>query len=280
MGSEGNARHHFLGVVEDEDKPVDMEIRVGDNVAGFSAEIWVDAPQIFSVGIISPTGEVVNRIPARMGSSQIIDFIFEKTRIYIEYDIIEGATGDELIFMRFREPTAGIWRIQIYGSNINTGVFNCWLPITQFVGDNVYFLEPDPSITITDPAMAAGVITVAGYDSRSGAYFQESGRGYTRRGRVAPDIAAPAVDITGPSVNGGFENTNGTSPAAAITAGACAQVLTWGIVNENRSFMSSAEVKSYLIRGATRDSGMVYPNNMWGYGKLNIYNSFEVLRNS
>lgn len=279
-GSEGNARHHFLGVVEDEDKPVDMEIRVGDNVAGFSAEIWVDAPQIFSVGIISPTGEVVNRIPARMGSSQIIDFIFEKTRIYIEYDIIEGATGDELIFMRFREPTAGIWRIQIYGSNINTGVFNCWLPITQFVGDNVYFLEPDPSITITDPAMAAGVITVAGYDSRSGAYFQESGRGYTRRGRVAPDIAAPAVDITGPSVNGGFENTNGTSPAAAITAGACAQVLTWGIVNENRSFMSSAEVKSYLIRGATRDSGMVYPNNMWGYGKLNIYNSFEVLRNS
>lgn len=263
-GSEGNARHHFLGVVKNENTPVDMEIRVGDNVTGFSAEIWVDAPQIFSVGIISPTGEVVNRIPARMGSSQIIDFIFERTRIYIEYDIIEGATGDELIFMRFREPTAGIWRIQIYGSNINTGVFNCWLPITQFVGDNVYFLEPDPSITITDPAMAAGVIAVTGYDSRSGAFFQKSGRGYTRRGRVAPDIAAPAVEITGPAIGGGFENTSGTSPAAAITAGACAQVLTWGIVNENRSFMSSAEVKSYLIRGATREPGIVYPNNMWG----------------
>ena len=279
-GSEGNARHHFLGVVKNEEEPVDMEIRVGDNAVGFSAEIWVDAPQIFSIGIISPTGEVVNRIPARMGSSQIIDFIFERTRIYIEYDIIEGATGDELIFMRFREPTAGIWRIQVYGSNINTGVFNCWLPITQFVGDNVYFLEPDPSITITDPGMSTGVITVTGYDSRSGAFFQESGRGYTRRGRIVPDIAAPAVDITGPAINGGFENTSGTSPAAAITAGACAQVLTWGIVNGNRSFMSSQEVKSYLIRGATREPGIVYPNNMWGYGKLNFYNSFEVLRNS
>ena len=279
-GSEGNARHHFLGVVEKEEKPVDMEIRVGENVEGFSAEIWVDSPQIFSIGIISPTGEVVNRIPARIGSSQVIDFIFERTRIYIEYDIVEGATGDELIFMRFRNPTAGIWRVQVYGSNINSGVFNCWLPITQFVGDNVYFLQPDPSITITDPATAAGVITVTGYNSRSGAFFQESGRGYTRSGRVAPDITSPAVDITGPTIYGGFENISGTSPAAAITAGACAQVLTWGIVNENRSFMSSAEVKSYLIRGAKRDPGIIYPDNMWGYGKLDIYNSFEVLRNS
>lgn len=279
-GNEGNARHHFLGIIESEDRPVDMEIRVGDNVAGFSAEIWVDSPQIFSIGIISPTGEVVNRIPARIGSSQIIDFVFERTRIYVEYDIIEGATGDELIFIRFREPTAGIWRIQVYGSNINSGVFNCWLPITQFVGDDVYFLQPDPSITITDPAMASGVITVTGYDSRSGAFFQESGRGYTRSGRVAPDIAAPSVGITGPTIYGGFENRNGTSLAAAITAGACAQVLTWGIVNGNRSFMSSPEVKSYLIRGAIREPGIIYPDNMWGYGKLNIYNSFEVIRNS
>lgn len=279
-GNEGNARHHFLGIIDSEDKPVDMEIRVGENVSGFSTEIWVDSPQIFSVGIISPTGEVVNRIPARIGSSQIIDFVFERTRIFVEYDIIEGATGDELIFMRFREPTAGIWRIQVYGSNINSGVFNCWLPITQFVGDDVYFLEPDPSITITDPAMAPGVITVTGYDSRSGAFYQESGRGYTRSGRVAPDIASPAVGITGPTIYGGFENRNGTSLAAAITAGACAQVLTWGIVNGNRSFMSSPEVKSYLIRGAVREPGIIYPDNVWGYGKLNIYNSFEVLRNS
>ena len=88
------------------------------------------------------------------------------------------------------------------------------------------------------------------------------------------------MDITGPTIYGGFENISGTSPAAAITAGACAQVLTWGIVNENRSFMSSAEVKSYLIRGAKRDPGIIYPDNMWGYGKLDIYNSFEVLRNS
>lgn len=279
-GNEGNASHHFLGMVENENKPVDMEIQVDKNVAGFSAEIWVDSPQIFSIGIISPTGEVVNRIPARIGNSQIIDFVFERTRVYVEYEIVEGATGDELIFIRFREPTEGVWRIQVYGSNINSGIFNCWLPITQFINGNVYFLQPDPYITITDPAMSTNVITVTGYDSRNGAFYQESGRGFTRSGRVVPEITAPAVGITGPTLYGGFENRNGTSLAAAITAGACSQVLTWGIVDGNRNYMSSSEVKSYLIRGAIRDPGIIYPDEMWGYGKLDVYNAFEVLRNS
>ncbi len=279
-GNEGNARHHYGGRVESEDEPEEVEIRVGENQKGFAMEIWVNTPQIFSVGIVSPTGEVINRIPARIGSSQIIDFVFERTRLYVEYEMVESATGDELIFLRFREPTAGIWRIQVYGTNINSGKFNCWLPITQFVGTETYFLEPEPSITITVPGMAENVLTVGAYNSANGSFYQESGRGFARDGRVKPDIVSPGVGITGPTLTGNFENRDGTSYAAAIAAGACAQILTWGIVNGNRSFMSTTDVKSYLIRGAGRESEYTYPNNEWGYGTLDVYNVFEVIRNS
>lgn len=278
-GNEGNARHHFMGKAEAENIPAEMEIRVGENNMGFSMEIWVSAPQLFSVGIISPTGETIERIPPRIGSSQVIDFIFEKTRLYVEYEVIEGATGDELILLRFRQPTAGIWRIQVYGSKINSGVFNSWLPITQFVGEDTYFLEPETSMTITMPGMAQNVITVAAYNSANGAIYQRSGRGFSRDGRVKPDIAAPGVGITGPTLRGGFENRDGTSMAAAITAGACSQILTWGMINGNRSYMSSSDIKSYLIRGADREARYTYPNNTWGYGTLDVYNVFEVLRN-
>lgn len=279
-GNEGNARHHYKGAVESSNKPVEVEIRVEENHPGFSMEMWIDTPQLFSIGVISPTGEVIGRIPARMGSSQIVDFVFERTRLFVEYELVERQTGDELIFLRFREPTAGIWRIVVYGNNVNSGKFNCWLPITQFVGEGTYFLEPEPAETITIPGMAEGVITSAAYDSSNGAYFQESGRGFTRDGRVKPDIASPGVGITGPTLRGTFENRDGTSYAAAITAGACAQILTWGIVNGNRSYMSTTDVKSYLIRGAKREPGYDYPNNQWGYGKLDVYNAFDVLRNS
>ncbi|MFQ9934557.1 MAG: S8 family peptidase [Lachnospiraceae bacterium] len=279
-GNEGNARHHYQGNLKNRSQPEEVEIRVDENNPGFSMEIWVSAPQVFSLGVVSPTGEVVERIPARIGNSQIVDFIFEKTRLYVEYDIVEGQTGDELILIRFREPTAGIWRIRLYGNNVNSGVFNCWLPISQFVGDGTYFLKSDPSVTITNPGMADNVITIAAYNSSNGAYFQDSGRGFSRDGRVKPDITSPGVGITGPTLTGGFENRDGTSYGAAITTGACSQILTWGIVNGNRSYMSTTDVKSYLIRGARREEGYEYPNNEWGYGKLDVYNVFEVLRNS
>jgi len=36
--------------------------------------------------------------------------------------------------------------------------------------------------------------------------------------------------------------------------------------------------RSYLIRGAIRNERLSYPNREWGYGKLNIYEVFNRLR--
>ena len=36
--------------------------------------------------------------------------------------------------------------------------------------------------------------------------------------------------------------------------------------------------KSILIRGADRNPSLTYPNREWGYGTLNLYQSFLAMR--
>ena len=70
----------------------------------------------------------------------------------------------------------------------------------------------------------------------------------------------------------------GSSVAAAITAGAMADIFTWGITDGNVLTMGSASVKTMLIRGAGRNSAFSYPNREWGYGTLDLYGAFNTLR--
>ena len=89
---------------------------------------------------------------------------------------------------------------------------------------------------------------------------------------VYPDIAAPGVNVStilGPK--------SGSSMAAAITAGGVAQILQWAVVEQNDILVDSESIRSYLIRGATRNESMEYPNREYGYGLLNIEGVFRFL---
>jgi hypothetical protein len=71
---------------------------------------------------------------------------------------------------------------------------------------------------------------------------------------------------------------SGTSVATAITTGACALLLQWGIVNGNEIAMSTYQIRAYLIRGCNRSETMSYPNTQWGYGSLNLIQTFQFMR--
>ena len=62
--------------------------------------------------------------------------------------------------------------------------------------------------------------------------------------------------------------------AAAITAGACAQLMEWGIFRQNPLSLNSVEIGNILIRGCDRNRDTVYPNTSWGFGRLNVYQAF------
>jgi hypothetical protein len=36
-------------------------------------------------------------------------------------------------------------------------------------------------------------------------------------------------------------------------------------------------VKNYITRGAEREERMQYPNRDWGFGRMDLYHTFELL---
>ena len=275
-GNEGNERLHYSGIVVDEQVD-EVEVRVGENNHGFVLELWGNVPGIFSVGFVSPFGESVERIPARKNENETVNFLVEGTTIEVGYNIVESGSGDELIFMRFIEPSPGIWTIRVYGSNILTGRFDIWGNLRQFTDEDTYFLRPDPERTITVPAATNNAITVGGYDNATNAFYPSSGRGFTRDNRVKPELVAPSVNVFGPGLRQNFVRKTGTSVGTALAAGCCAQLLQWGVVEGNEPFMKTNYIKSYLIRGARRERDITYPSTEWGYGEISVFESFSIL---
>ncbi len=70
---------------------------------------------------------------------------------------------------------------------------------------------------------------------------------------------------------------SGTSVAAAITAGACALMFQWGIVEGNDETLTGYRIRAYLIRGCKRNPRLEYPSREWGYGQLDLFNTFNQL---
>lgn len=270
-GNEGNSRHHYSGVVDVNTGYNTVELNVGPNNEGFSMELWGNSPNLFSVDILSPTGEYISRIPSRLKETREIVFMLEKTKLFVDYEIIESQTGDELILIRFQNPTEGIWRFRVYSTINFNPRFNIWLPITNFIGTTTYFTNPDPNTTLTAPANSVIPIIATAYDHTNQSLFIDASRGYTRANIVNPSFAAPGVNLLGPTPNNSYTNLSGTSVSAAFTAGVVAMLLEWNIYD-------TLEMKNFLIRGANRSEGVEYPNREWGYGVIDIFNAFSSLR--
>ena len=277
-GNEADKRHHYFNTIADMADRKSVEIRVDENVSGFSLELWTDIPNILSISILSPSGENTSRIPFRAGASAEVSFLFERTKVSIDYRLLVEKSTSELVFFRFDAPALGIWKIIIEPLALADGQFHMWLPVTEFLSGEVYFLEPDPYYTLTNPAAADSPIVVSYYNGNTDALSQSSGRGYTRSRRIKPDIAAPGVDVPGALPGGRFTVRTGASAAAAVTAGAIALMLEWLLNYENVPGIDSYQIKSLLILGAVRPKTMEYPNREWGYGQLNLYNTFETIR--
>ncbi|MBS1421109.1 MAG: S8 family peptidase [Lachnospira sp.] len=277
-GNEANNRTHTSGLAVSDTEPSEIEITVGADERGFVMEIWAESLDILSVAITSPSGERISRIPARIDTGGVYNFLLERSQVAVNYRVVESASGYEVIFMRFINPAQGIWKIHVYSLTNIVGRYNAWLPLKQFLSGDTYFLNSNPSTTLTEPGAAERVISVGAYNHITDASYVASGRGYTATGLVKPDFVAPGVDVYGVRAGGGYTTRTGTSVAAAHAAGAAALLLTWGVTDGNLPYMGTNEVKSVLIRGAKRENNTMYPNNIYGYGKMDVIEAFHKLR--
>lgn len=277
-GNESGKGHHYYGKLSAANEHVNVEILVDSNTKGFSTELWANAPELYSIAITSPLGETIPPIPARLGQNVEERFILEKTVVRVDYEIVEFTSGSQLILIRFQDPTPGIWTIRVINNVYINGVFHMWLPITGLIPPETVFLAPNPDVTLTTPSPTSEVISTSAYNAYDNSLFINSSRGFTRTGGIKPDIAAPGVNVYGPNRLGRYVPRNGSSVSAAITSGAVALMVEWGMKNRNPRLLTNTEVKNYLIRGARRSSKLMYPNREWGYGTLDVYNIFESLQ--
>ncbi len=279
-GNETGARHHFRAVMDASTDEVTAELRVGEREAGFSMELWAENMGVYTVGFISPTGEVAREISVPLRGENTVSFLLEQTQITIYTQIADASAGSQFIFMRFENPMSGIWRILIRNSLDIRETFHIWLPVRGFITDETYFLRPDPDTIITDPGNARYPITVTAYDHTKNSIYIHASRGYSLSGRIKPDLAAPGVNILGASVSGRrLTRMSGTSVSAAHLAGAAAILLNWGVLNANYPYLNTPVLKSIFVRGAQRNPALTYPNREFGYGTLNLYEAFLHLRN-
>ena len=276
-GNEGNTRNHSTGIFSQEREKIVTELRVAEREQGFTMEFWGEPPEIYELSIQSPTGEILE-VSSSIGSrTQELSFVFVETKVYVNYILIERQTGYSLVYIRFFHPASGIWKIFTQGKNKQNVQFHMWLPVEGLISQDTYFLEPSPYTTVTAPGDARNSITATAYQHRDGSIYIAAGRGYTPDGMVTPHLAAPGVNVKVPLVRGGFGTRSGTSISAAQTAGIAALLFEWAIRRDNQPFFTGSSVKYYLQRGARREENMQYPNPEWGYGRVDLYHTFELL---
>ena len=186
--------------------------------------------------------------------------------------------GAQVIYMRFENPSQGLWNIRVFPEADMASVFNMWLPMKELLSGEVFFVRSNPDTTVTVPATTIVPISVGAYDVRDNSIYLRSGRGFTPNGLVKPDLVAPGVGVFGAGQRNQFTTRDGTSVAAAVTSGAVALVLEWGIVRGNYTTITNNEIKNVLIRGAARDSKRTYPDKAFGWGRLDLYQAFEDFR--
>lgn len=276
IGNEGLAGHTFLGSLTQSLTSQNVELHVG-NETGFTMELWGRAPNIYTLGLISPLGEYIQRIPIRFFDTANYDLLIERTRIRIDTLMNEKISGHPMISITFTDPTPGIWTLEIYKESYDNSNFILRLPTTGFISSDTYFLRSTPEYTQVTPSTTISCITATAYNHHSNAIFPQASWGFVDNFQIKPDIAAPGVNLVVPDLSHGFTVASGTSYAAAIVAGSAALILELAQVRRNLSAPNSIGIKNFLIRGADRDPNVVYPNKIWGYGRMNLYQSYERL---
>lgn len=275
-GNEGDkALHYEVNIANGETALSQFSIAATQQ--NLSLQLWKNYYDEMNIYFILPDGQRVDILPERRDVSKINQksIIYSGMEIVIfnapptPYNIMEEI---RIEFLRDSDRfflTEGIYSIEIEGVSIKNGMVNMWMPSGSVTQSGTRFLNPSPDTTLTIPSGAYRGLSVAAYDSRSGARADYSGRGFLTNGLIKPDICAPGTDIVAPAPRGGYSIYTGTSFATPFVTGACALLAQWGIIDGNDNDLYGEKAKAFLIKGAKRLS-MTYdsPDRSIGWGAL------------
>jgi len=264
----------------------------------FYLELWWNNGDDVSVTLVPPNVSSITRAKdtdpgGGVGTS---DGAIDMNNI-IDSDHSNGDRMTELIVFDYSTVNVadGTWTIQFTNNSSSLMTYHAWMYQSSMAAT---VTGGDHNSTIASPGTASSAITVGAYTARwrwkstagtpsfgspdlsdDHSYF--SSFGPTREGGVQkPDIMTPgqgvitttSTDYTPSStyevLADKYHVEQGTSVAAGTVSGAVALLFDYD------SSLTASEVKTLITDNARSDSytGTV-PNDEWGYGKLNIFES-------
>lgn len=273
-GNEAGNGIHASGVLSGR-KAESVELAVGEYEPGFNLQLWKNYSDEYGVELIAPSGERSGNLRT-YGADRVS---LDNTQVYVYYGQPTPYSRYQQLYFEFVPAggyvTSGVWRIVLTPVRIVDGRYDFWLQESATLNEDTRFFSPSEETTLTVPSAAGKVITVGAYNSRTDAYADFSGRGYTRTNdNIKPDIVAPGVDIVSTAVNGGYTVRSGTSMAVPFVSGSAALLMQWGIVKRNDPYLYGEKVKAYLIRTARHLPGEPVPSKRTGWGALCLRNVF------
>ena len=273
-GNEAGNGIHASGMLSGR-KAESVELAVGEYESGFNLQLWKNYSDEYGVELIAPSGERSGNLRTYGADRMSLD----NTQVYVYYGQPTPYSRYQQLYFEFVPAggyvTPGVWRIVMTPVRIVDGRYDLWLQESATLNEDTRFFSPSEETTLTVPSAAGKVITVGAYNSRTDAYADFSGRGYTRTNdNIKPDIVAPGVNIVSTAVNGGYTVRSGTSMAVPFVSGSAALLMQWGIVKRNDPYLYGEKVKAYLIRTARHLPGEPVPSKRTGWGALCLKNVF------
>ena len=273
-GNEAGNGIHASGMLSGR-KAESVELAVGEYESSFNLQLWKNYSDEYGVELIAPSGERSGNLRT-YGADRVS---LDNTQVYVYYGQPTPYSRYQQLYFEFVPAggyvTPGVWRIVLTPVRIVDGRYDLWLQESATLNEDTRFFSPSEETTLTVPSAAGKVITVGAYNSRTDAYADFSGRGYTRTNdNIKPDIVAPGVNIVSTAVNGGYTVRSGTSMAVPFVSGSAALLMQWGIVKRNDPYLYGEKVKAYLIRTARHLPGEPVPSKRTGWGALCLRNVF------
>ena len=195
-------------------------------------------------------------------------------------------TGARLHTNSWGSPTGGEYTTSSEDADDRVST---WDQYWQYQGMTVLFAAGNErNDGISSPGTAKNVITIGGHVNRySGApddMYYWSSRGPTDDGRIKPDLVAPgdyvrscksqeATEADGSWNNNWYLEYSGTSMSTPAAAGAAVLIREYLMEIAGRPAPQAALIKALLILGAEDMGTRDIPNNIEGWGRINLVNS-------
>ncbi|MDE1192099.1 MAG: S8 family peptidase [Arachidicoccus sp.] len=198
----------------------------------------------------------------------------------------------------------GVWTLTLINDTDNAATVDGWLDGTgnsgQFEGtelsggDNDYLVgSPGDATTAITAASYNTKVSWVGEDGSTLAYYDTidsissfSSHGPRRDGVMKPELTAPGEGIVSSRSSAATASDpiskyymldQGTSMATPAITGAVA------LLFQANPAASATDIKSLLTSNVNKDytpASLSFPNNIWGYGKLDVYKAAAAIFNS